>query len=90
MLSSPHWNELESLIFDNPGLDNIRIKNWYFPTDYLIGSGGDLPQNAERLLGVAARSLREFFPQGTIEWQPAELHRLDRPTKTRAEGGFLI
>lgn len=34
MLSSPKRNELENLIFDDLGLDIIRLKNWYFPADY--------------------------------------------------------
>jgi O-glycosyl hydrolase len=34
MLASPHRDELEEMIFDDLGLDIIRLKNWYFPTNY--------------------------------------------------------
>ncbi len=34
MISSPHKDELEAMIFDDLGLDIIRLKNWYFPADY--------------------------------------------------------
>jgi O-glycosyl hydrolase len=34
MLSSPHRNDLEEMIFDDLGLDIIRLKNWYYPTNY--------------------------------------------------------
>jgi len=34
MINSPHRNTLEQLIFDDLGLDLIRLKNWYFPADY--------------------------------------------------------
>ena len=44
MLSSPKRNELESLIFDDLGLDIIRLKNWYFPADYPANkSPGNIP-----------------------------------------------
>ena len=44
MLSSPKRNELESLIFDDLGLDIIRLKNWYFPADYPSNkSPGNIP-----------------------------------------------
>lgn len=34
MLSSPHRDTLEQLIFDDLGLDIIRLKNWYYPANY--------------------------------------------------------
>jgi glucuronoarabinoxylan endo-1,4-beta-xylanase len=34
VLTSPHRATLEQLIFDDLGLDLIRLKNWYFPADY--------------------------------------------------------
>jgi len=34
VLTSPHRDTLEQLIFDDLGLDIIRLKNWYFPANY--------------------------------------------------------
>jgi O-glycosyl hydrolase len=34
VLSSPHKAALENLMFDDLGLDIIRLKNWYYPLNY--------------------------------------------------------
>lgn len=34
VVSSPHKATLENLIFDDLGLDIIRLKNWYYPANY--------------------------------------------------------
>ena len=34
VVSSPHRDTLENLIFDDLGLDIIRLKNWYYPANY--------------------------------------------------------
>jgi O-glycosyl hydrolase len=34
VVNSPHKATLENLIFDDLGLDIIRLKNWYYPANY--------------------------------------------------------
>lgn len=43
-LSSARRAQVEALIFDDLGLDIIRLKNWYFPADYPANkSPGNIP-----------------------------------------------
>ncbi len=49
MISSPHKTQLEEMIFDDLGLDIIRLKNWYFPADYPANkSPVNIPNNGFR------------------------------------------
>ena len=34
IISSPKSNEICQLLFDDLGMDILRLKNWYYPTDY--------------------------------------------------------
>ena len=66
VLSSPHKDQLEGLIFDDLGLDIIRLKNWYFPADYPNNkSPGNIPTtNNQRSSYNANKTFYDMAKEG--------------------------